>query len=103
MKEKYLLSIRYTWMFFVWSPPHQVTPSIIAAQFTPRLAPEPSAGSVIYLVSSLSRSSDQCSRLDTSHRSSSPALLHYHSTDNCRCRGGDSDTRNRETGVSLSE
>ena len=44
----------YTWMFFVWSPPPHVTPSISAAQFTPRLAPEPSAGSVIYLVSSLS-------------------------------------------------
>ena len=54
MKEKYLVSIRYTWMFFVWSPPPHVTPSISAAQFTPRLAPEPSAGSVIYLVSSLS-------------------------------------------------
>ena len=67
MKEKYLVSIRYTWMFFVWSPPPHVTPSIIAAQFTPRLAPEPSAGSVIYLVSSLSRSFDQYSRLHTSH------------------------------------
>ena len=25
----------YTWMFFVWSPPPHVTPSVSAAQFTP--------------------------------------------------------------------
>ena len=38
MKEKYLVSIRHTRMFFVWSPPPHVTivtPSVSAAQFTP--------------------------------------------------------------------